>query len=159
MAQHVLFYSKFCEHSNEIVQLIRSYNLQNLVQMACVDSIPRNMIPPNLTSVPTIMTPEKTMMCDIECFNYVARLGKTQSPTEIAPYNEAVGIASQFESLDNSQAHGNFYFIEGNSKPDISPPSVHDGKKSISDSHLEKMMEERNNDMKAIFGDKPPLRR
>lgn len=161
MTQNVLFYSKRCQHCNEVIDLIQKHGIGNFIQFACIDTMPRAMIPKMVSSVPTIMTPEKTFMADVECFNYIAQLGKiSQQSHDPMAYNDGCGLTSQFESLEDPHRHqGGFYFIEGNAHPNITPPVVHDGKKSVSDTQLEKMMEERNADIKNIFGQNPPLRR
>lgn len=160
MATHVLFYSNFCSHCQEIVSIVKDHHIDNMISLICVDA-KRNNIPRNVTSVPTIFTPEHQFLSDIECFNYIAQLIKVQAPMDIMAYNAGIGLASNFESLDSSDTGGGGYFMMGASSmnavhKDAHSPPPSTGKKSVSDSQLEKFIESRTND---VYCKNPPVRR
>lgn len=157
---NVIFYSKHCKHCSELLSLINSQNLSSLVQFACVDTMQRHLIPKMVTSVPTMYTSQKTFVSDLECFDYIAQLAKSQQTQELQAYNDGVGLGSNFESLENPGANsGGFYFLDGTISQESQPPSVNDGKKSVSDAQLEKLMQARQMDDESIFGRNLPLRR
>jgi hypothetical protein len=58
--QHVpvLFYSERCANSREVVQTIQALNKASLFRFVCVDTTPRQYIPAEIKSVPTVMNPQ-----------------------------------------------------------------------------------------------------
>lgn len=54
----VLFYSERCANSKEVVQTIQGLNKASLFRFVCVDTTPRQYIPPEIKSVPTIIVPQ-----------------------------------------------------------------------------------------------------
>ena len=54
----VLFYSERCASSKEVIQTIQGLNKASLFRFVCIDTTPRNYIPPELKSVPTIIVPQ-----------------------------------------------------------------------------------------------------
>ena len=54
----VLFYSKKCEFSNKILDLIHKNNLINKFKLVCIEEIDIKTLPPSITSVPTLIVPE-----------------------------------------------------------------------------------------------------
>lgn len=53
----VLFYSEKCANSREVVQTIQALNKAALFRFVCVDTTPRQYLPAELKSVPTIIDP------------------------------------------------------------------------------------------------------
>ena len=161
MATHVLFYSNFCTHCQEIITIIKDHHLENMISLVCVDA-KRNNLPREVTSVPTIYTPERHFIADIACFDYIAQLVKVQAPTDIMAYNAGIGLASNFESLDSSDSGGGGYFMmsvgqQGGVPREAfasQPPSSK--KSTVTDTQLEKFIESRTND---VYCKAPPVRR
>ena len=54
----VLFYSERCSSSREVVQTIQALNKASLFRFVCIDTTPRQYIPQEIKSVPTIMNPQ-----------------------------------------------------------------------------------------------------
>lgn len=54
----VLFYSERCSNSKEVVQTIQALNKASLFRFVCIDTTPRQYIPPELKSVPTVIVPQ-----------------------------------------------------------------------------------------------------
>jgi hypothetical protein len=54
----VLFYSERCPNSKEVVQTIQALNKASLFRFVCIDTTPRNYIPPEIKSVPTVINPQ-----------------------------------------------------------------------------------------------------
>jgi hypothetical protein len=54
----VLFYSERCSNSKEIVQTIQALNKASLFRFVCIDTTPRQYIPIEIKSVPTVMVPQ-----------------------------------------------------------------------------------------------------
>jgi hypothetical protein len=54
----VLFYSERCANSKEVVQTIQALNKASLFRFVCVDTTPRQYIPQEIKSVPTVINPQ-----------------------------------------------------------------------------------------------------
>lgn len=54
----VLFYSERCANSKEVIQTIQALNKASLFRFVCVDTTPRQYIPPEIKSVPTVINPQ-----------------------------------------------------------------------------------------------------
>ena len=54
----VLFYSKKCQFSNKILDLIHKNNIINKFKLVCIEEIDIKTLPPSITSVPTLIVPE-----------------------------------------------------------------------------------------------------
>ncbi len=54
----VLFYSERCSNSKEVVQTIQALNKASLFRFVCIDTTPRQYIPQELKSVPTVIVPQ-----------------------------------------------------------------------------------------------------
>jgi hypothetical protein len=58
----VLFYSERCANSKEIVQTIQALNKAALFRFVCIDTTPRQYLPQELKSVPTVIMPQTKEM-------------------------------------------------------------------------------------------------
>jgi hypothetical protein len=58
----ILFYSERCANSKEIVQTIQALNKASLFRFVCIDTTPRQYIPVEIKSVPTVMMPQTKEM-------------------------------------------------------------------------------------------------
>jgi hypothetical protein len=54
----VLFYSERCANSKEVIQTIQALNKASLFRFVCVDTTPRQYIPVEIKSVPTVINPQ-----------------------------------------------------------------------------------------------------
>lgn len=128
----VLFYSERCANSKEVVQTIQALNKASLFRFVCVDTTPRQYIPPEIKSVPTVINPQ-TKELVVGKAAIFAKLSKpVDSRREIpqaraAPsgpempqewsFNEVKGLSTTFSIFDEkSQIPENQYmysFING----------------------------------------------
>jgi len=53
-----LFYSERCASSREVIQTIQGLNKASLFRFVCIDTTPRQYIPAEIKSVPTIIVPQ-----------------------------------------------------------------------------------------------------
>jgi hypothetical protein len=58
----ILFYSERCANSKEVVQTIQALNKASLFRFVCVDTTPRQYIPVEIKSVPTVIHPNTKEM-------------------------------------------------------------------------------------------------
>jgi hypothetical protein len=115
----VLFYSERCPNSKEVVQTIQALNKASLFRFVCVDTTPRQYIPPEIKSVPSVINPQ-TKEVVIGKAAIFARISKpVDSRREIpqgraAPtgpkdpeewsFNEVKGLSTTFSVFDEKSA-------------------------------------------------------
>jgi hypothetical protein len=58
----ILFYSERCANSVEVVKTIQALNKASLFRFVSVDTTPRNLLPPNLSAVPSLYVPDTKQM-------------------------------------------------------------------------------------------------
>jgi hypothetical protein len=80
----ILFYSKFCNHCNEVIAMIMKANIRNLFIFVSVDENKYN-IPPFVTHVPTIVTKKKEILKDGDVISYLTRTEDVSK--EISPFS------------------------------------------------------------------------
>lgn len=96
MSQPVLYYSNRCAHSRTVLQTLDQMNKSALVQAVCIDTIPRQQLPPFLKSVPTLYNPEtRDVYVGQQIYAYIAKpVGRREVPvTQTAPTGVAKGGA------------------------------------------------------------------
>jgi hypothetical protein len=77
--KNFIFYSKKCEFSQNLLNIIVKGTIQEFFTFVCIDD-PRINIPPYIKSVPSmILVVEKRVVVDDELFNYVNMLAKMKS--------------------------------------------------------------------------------
>lgn len=128
----VLFYSERCPNSKEVVQTIQALNKASLFRFVCVDTTPRQYIPQEIKSVPSVINPQTKEVVTGKAAIF-ARISKpVDSRREIpqaraAPsgpqvpeewsFNEVKGLSTTFSVFDDkSQIPENQYmysFISG----------------------------------------------
>jgi len=160
----VLFYSERCANSKEVVQTIQALNKASLFRFVCVDTTPRQYIPVEIKSVPTVINPQ-TKELVVGKAAIFAKLSKPVDSRREIPqqrtgpvtgsgdpqewsFNEVKGLSTTFSIFDEkSQIPENQYmysFINGirtSGEDSISP----DGRASDDPSKiLEKMQASRD---------------
>lgn len=155
----LLFYSDFCNHSRNIINLVNKYNLKNSFMLISLEKYGSN-IPKIVSSVPTIITVNKNVLTDDQVEKYIDSL-KPVVKDEISPFSLITGIGDQFSQLDDS---GNYISNQAdntngdsgqgwaliNNNIEISPPE--DTKKTgrFDDTVLNDYMARRNMDDEKI---------
>ena len=129
----VLFYSERCANSKEVVQTIQALNKASLFRFVCIDTTPRQYIPPELKSVPTVIVPQTKEIIvgkaaifariskpvdsrrEIPQARPAAPAGPTQ-PEEWS-FNEVNGLSQAYSIFDDKTQLGNdqyrYSFVQG----------------------------------------------
>ncbi len=110
MQKDLFFYSKFCNHSTDVITMITKMNIRDFFIFVCVDDKKYN-IPKCVTHVPTIITKNKELVTDTEVMNYLGKFRSGREPTneDIAPFCSAqTGYSSSYIFLTD-----NGYDVEG----------------------------------------------
>jgi hypothetical protein len=116
----VLFYSERCPNSKEVVQTIQALNKAALFRFVCIDTTPRQYIPVELKSVPTVIIPQTKEMVVGKAAIFArvskpvdsrrevpqARAAGPQVPEEWS-FNEVNGISSSYSMFDDKAAQPN----------------------------------------------------
>lgn len=126
----VLFYSERCANSKEIVQTIQALNKASLFRFVCIDTTPRQYIPQELKSVPTVVMPQTKEMIVGKAAIF-ARISKpvesrreipqTRAPVNTDPtewsFNDVRSISSGYSAFDEKtnlpEEEARYSFISG----------------------------------------------
>lgn len=129
----VLFYSERCANSKEVVQTIQGLNKASLFRFVCVDTTPRQYIPPEIKSVPTIIVPQtkEVIVGKAAIFARIskpvdsrreipqARAAAPAGPTqpEEWSFNEVNGLSQAYSAFDEKTRLGEdqyrYSFVQG----------------------------------------------
>ena len=115
----VLFYSERCANSKEVVQTIQALNKASLFRFVCVDTTPRQYLPAELKSVPTIIDPrtKQSIVGKASIFAVVSKpvdsrrdvpQGRAAPPAnagdpEFWSFNDVKSFSQNFSSFDEAQ--------------------------------------------------------
>jgi hypothetical protein len=126
----VLFYSERCSNSKEVVQTIQALNKASLFRFVCVDTTPRQYIPQEIKSVPSVINPQTKEVITGKAAIF-ARISKPvdsrreipqarAAPSPDVPqewsFNEVKGLSTSYSVFDDSRIPENQYrfsFVEG----------------------------------------------
>ena len=95
----VLFYSERCPNSKEVVQTIQALNKASLFRFVCIDTTPRNYIPPEIKSVPTVINPQ-TKEVIVGKAAIFARISKPVDSRREIPQGRAAPPAASLDPLE-----------------------------------------------------------
>jgi hypothetical protein len=95
----VLFYSERCPNSKEVVQTIQALNKASLFRFVCIDTTPRNYIPPEIKSVPTVINPQ-TKEVIIGKAAIFARISKPVDSRREIPQGRAAPPTASLDPLE-----------------------------------------------------------
>ena len=166
----VLFYSERCSNSKEVVQTIQALNKASLFRFVCIDTTPRQYIPPELKSVPTVIVPQtkEIIVGKAAIFARIskpvdsrreipqARPAAPAGPTEpeLWSFNQVNGLSQGYSVFDDKTQQENdqyrYSFIQGirTSGEDAVMP---DGSVSSNiSSMMERMQSSRDAEFKAM---------
>jgi hypothetical protein len=109
----VLFYSEKCDNSKEVIRTIQALNKASLFRFVDVLNTPRNFLPPDLKSVPTLLFPQNKQYV-VGKSNIFAHLSKpVESRREIptpraAPTQPAEPLFWSFNESSMSSGYSSF---------------------------------------------------
>jgi len=110
----VLFYSERCANSKEVIQTIQALNKAALFRFVCIDTTPRNFIPPELKSVPTVIMPQTKEMIVGKAAIF-ARISKpVESRREIPQARAAVSSDPAMWSFSDVRHSSSYSMLEEN---------------------------------------------
>jgi hypothetical protein len=158
MQKDLLFYSNFCDHSKDIINIINKKNVRDHFMFICVDNS-KFKIPDFITVVPTLLTTKKQIIVGQNLYIYIDKISQVSSVQDIIPFT--IGSSSFSSDYTWLSPDGNGYqnnanvddtrnnsFILLNSDANINAPKdVEDTKHSKFDSTIyEKFISNRAND-------------
>ncbi len=160
--KHLLFYSNYCNFSNEIYQTIIKYNLKEEFHLLNISKTKYN-IPKIITSVPTLLlNDKKTIYMNDDLEQFIQELYKKKSKNDILPSSDYTQhFSSAYSSWDETNnindEYNQFGFINDNNS--IITPEEEQSNNNLNNSSLSEKMntyqENRNLDIQNIFKDKP----
>lgn len=160
--KHLLFYSNYCNFSNEIYQTIIKYNLKDDFHLLNISKTKYN-IPSIITSVPTLLlNDKKTLYQNDDLEQFIQELYKKKSENDVLPSSDYTQhFSSAYSSWDETNnindEYNQFGFI--NDTNSIITPEEEQSNNNLNNSSLSEKMntyqESRNLDIQNIFKDKP----
>jgi hypothetical protein len=158
--KHLLFYSNYCNFSNEIYQTIIKYNLKDEFHLLNISKARYN-IPNIITSVPTLLlNDKKTIYKNNELEEFIQELYKKKSENDVLPSSDYTQhFSSAYSSWDETNNINDNYNQFGliNDKNNIITPEEDTSSNNLNDSSLSEKMntyqENRNLDIQNIFKD------
>jgi hypothetical protein len=159
--KHLLFYSNYCNYSNEIYQKILKYNIKDKFHLLNISKTKYN-IPSIITSVPTLLlNDKKTIYTEDELEKFIEEEYKKIIKDEIMPTSDYMqSFSTSYSAWDENNTsindnYNTFGFINETNK--IVTPNEENGNtkdKNLSDK-MNTYQENRNLDIQNIFKDKP----
>jgi hypothetical protein len=148
--KHLLFFSNFCQYSNDIYKRIDKYNLKDKFLMINI-SENKYKIPNIIKSVPTILLNDKrTIIKDGELDKFIENLNKN-SNKDIAPFmNTSISEFSFLDENQNDAIGGLFGSTKENFRINTPPEDSSGNSQSITD-RMNSMQENRNLEIQNFF--------
>lgn len=148
--KHLLFFSNFCQYSNDIYKRIDKYNLKDKFLMINI-SENKYKIPSIIKSVPTILLNDKrTVIKDGELDRFIENLNKN-SNKDISPFmNTSVSEFSFLDEKQNDAIGGLFGSTKENFRINTPPEDSSGNSQSITD-RMNSMQENRNLEIQNFF--------
>lgn len=158
--KHLLFYSNYCNFSNEIYQTIIKYNLKDEFHLLNISKAKYN-IPNIITSVPTLLlNDKKTIYKNKELEQFIQEIYKKKSENDVLPSSDYTQhFSSVYSSWDETNNINDNYNQFGliNDNNNIITPEEDTSSNNLNDSSLSEKMntyqENRNLDIQNIFKD------
>jgi hypothetical protein len=100
LTKDVLFYSNYCLFSKDVLSRIMKLNVKQHVVLICVD-VYKRQLPPTLTVVPTLMTPDGDMITEDEIFDRLSMLTSQHVPRDMYTHSGAA-----FSFVDDADGDG-----------------------------------------------------
>lgn len=152
-SKHILFFSNYCQFSNETYKKIEKFNIKDHFIFINISQKKYN-IPSIIKSVPTLLlNDKKTLIQDEMIEKFLEELSK-KTNEKVDPFIDINGISNVYSFLDdnsNKDTTLNFGLINNESHI-VTPPEdgvgIHSG--SIGDK-MNNMQEQRNLEIKQYF--------
>lgn len=138
----VLFHSTFCNYCRTVLKFIAQNDMTDAFAFYQVDGN-RNQIPRFVTSVPTMLLPDKRMLTDEAVWEYVKRLGdvkktKKAHMMEVTPFKSSCGFGT-FENLEGlpcDDIEDDGTYVKFDACPSITGVSSGDPSKPLSEAQI-----------------------
>lgn len=116
--KNILFYSNYCSHSKNCIEMINKTNLRQQILIFCIDD---NMekIPSFIKSVPTILTPSKELIQGKQLFNYLEHIYMSNQSDNSLSLPNISNINSNPQSNQSFNPNNNQNTIQTNTKEEI----------------------------------------
>ena len=138
----VLFYSTFCNYCRMVLKFMKQNEMTDAFSLFQVDGN-RNQIPRFVTSVPTLLLPDKRMLTDEAVWEYIKksqefRKARENQMGEVSPLKSSCGFGT-FENLeglpcDDLEDDGTYVRFDAN--PSITGVSTGDPSKPLSEAQI-----------------------
>lgn len=155
--KHILFYSNYCQFSNDVCKKIEKYGIKDKFLLINI-SQKKYKIPQIITSVPTILLNDKrTIIQDDNIDNLLNDLNKNNN-SEVNAFTELNGISNVYSFLDdesNKNSTLNFGLIDSEFRIETPAEDANGGVNSgsISDK-MNTMQEQRNREIQDLMKNK-----
>ncbi len=153
LQKHILFFSNFCQFSNDVCKKIEKLNIKNNFIMINI-SQKKYKIPSMITTVPTILLNDKKTILQEDKIDKFLDEVYNKLNKNIDPFTNTSGISNNFAFLDDN-SNKSMLSMFGSTKNDfhiITPPE--DGNDpnsgSITD-RMNNMQQNRNMDIQKFF--------
>jgi hypothetical protein len=160
MNKDAFFYSNFCEHCKDVMNIITKNNIRDHFMFVSVDN-KKFKIPGCVTHVPTIITKQNDVLMDANVITYIERIVHSMIE-DVSPYSLGAqsGYSSSYTwltengydndgrvSLQNESVGKNNYVMIGTDSRMMTPQQTDTSKGSkFDDSMYEKYVNSRNAD-------------
>ena len=151
--KHILFYSNFCQFSNDVYKKIEKMNIKEKFILINI-SQRKYKIPSIITTVPTILlNDKKTIIIEDNLDKFLEKLYNTLNK-DIDPFTNMKSISNDYSFLDddsNSQIGGNFGSINDDFRIETPPEDSSGGNSGSITDRMNNMQQNRNNDIQKYF--------
>lgn len=151
MRQDILFYSKFCEYSSDIVSLLNKKGARGDFTLVCVDTI-RNKLPVFVDRVPLIYTQNNMILYDDAIVTFIEKKYPTV-PEEISPFSlQQETVFSFLGDGGGEEMHKEFTMLGQEQKiiTSVFDEDEENKKAKIDSSLLDKYMQDRDADVQVF---------
>ena len=150
----VLFYSRFCQYSKDVINHIIKKDMKNMFVFVCVDTN-KGKLPPQVDRVPALyLTKEGRLLFEdniIECINsFDEDISPLEQPS--SAFSDNFSFISDDTMIQNSSTVAKNFAIFGQEQRIHCPDE--DSGKGDNEHSLERYTNQRENDMKSLFSDR-----
>lgn len=151
-AKHFLFFSNFCQFSNDIYKKIEKYNIKDKFILINISQKKYN-IPSIITSVPTILlNDKKTLLQEDRIETFIEKIYNDNNK-KVDPFTNIHGNSNIYSFLDetsNKDCTLNFGLTNSDFHIETPPEDGNENSSSVSDK-MNNMQEDRNLDIQQFF--------
>lgn len=151
--KHILFYSNFCQFSNDVYKKIEKMNIKDKFILINI-SQRKYKIPSIITTVPTILLGDKkTIIMEDNLDKFLEKLYNTLNK-DIDPFTNMKSISNNYSFLDddsNTELEGNFGSINDDFRIETPPEDSSGGNSGSITDRMNNMQQNRNSDIQKYF--------